>query len=169
MSTDGRDRKSTCVEHDYLFDDSSADPTGLKRPTQGPGATMAYSEILAERVTQALSRTPQVETKKMMGGRTFMVNAKMCVGILGDDLMARIDPEAHAPALLPKTCNRSRQEFREQGLAVRLRPVFSGRCLRWACPSRGVARSGGKGDAWGMPYPPCRASEPAAAAPGLPG
>lgn len=65
---------------------------------------MAYSEILATRVTQALGKTPEVETKKMMGGLTFMVNAKMCVGILGDDLMARIDPEAHASALKKKGC-----------------------------------------------------------------
>jgi TfoX/Sxy family transcriptional regulator of competence genes len=29
----------------------------------------------------------------MMGGLTFMVNDKMCVGILKDDLMVRIDPD----------------------------------------------------------------------------
>lgn len=67
---------------------------------------MAYNEILAERVAQALGKTPKVETKKMMGGLTFMVNAKMCVGILGDDLMARIDPETHASALKKKAAAR---------------------------------------------------------------
>ena len=65
---------------------------------------MAYSEILAERVGQALDKIPKVITKKMMGGLTFMVKGKMCVGILGDDLMARIDPEIHDTALKRKGC-----------------------------------------------------------------
>ena len=65
---------------------------------------MAYSEILAERISQALGKTPKVETKKMMGGLTFMVNAKMCVGVVGEELMARIDPEVHDRALKKKGC-----------------------------------------------------------------
>jgi TfoX/Sxy family transcriptional regulator of competence genes len=65
---------------------------------------MAYSEVLAERVGQALGKTPEVEAKKMMGGLTYMVNAKMCVGIVGEDLMVRIDPEAHESALRKKGC-----------------------------------------------------------------
>ena len=65
---------------------------------------MAYSEILADRISQALRKIPKVETKKMMGGLTFMVNSKMCVGILGEDLMARIDPAAHETALKKKGC-----------------------------------------------------------------
>jgi len=39
-----------------------------------------------------------------MGGLTFMVNGKMCVGILNGDLMARIDPEVYAIALQRKGC-----------------------------------------------------------------
>ncbi len=65
---------------------------------------MAYNEILAQRVREALAPQRQVEEKKMMGGLTFMVNAKMCVGILGDDLMARIDPEVYETALTKKGC-----------------------------------------------------------------
>jgi hypothetical protein len=30
----------------------------------------------------------------MMGGLTFMYNDKMCVGIIKDELMCRIDPSA---------------------------------------------------------------------------
>lgn len=60
---------------------------------------MAYNEDLANRVRKAFNHLPQVEEKKMMGGLTFMVNGKMCVGILGDDLMARIDPEIYESAL----------------------------------------------------------------------
>lgn len=65
---------------------------------------MAYSEILAERISQALRKIPKVESKKMMGGLTFMVNAKMCVGILGEDLMVRIDPAEHEATLKKKGC-----------------------------------------------------------------
>jgi TfoX/Sxy family transcriptional regulator of competence genes len=65
---------------------------------------MAYNEKLADRVREALVDVKKVEEKKMMGGLTFMVNAKMCVGILGDDLMCRIDPERYAEALEKKGC-----------------------------------------------------------------
>jgi TfoX N-terminal domain len=40
----------------------------------------------------------------MMGGLTFMVNNKMCVGVLKDDLMLRIDPAIHDAALKRKGC-----------------------------------------------------------------
>lgn len=66
---------------------------------------MAYNEILAKRVRQILAhKNLPVEEKKMMGGLTFMVNGKMCVGISKDDLMARIAPEAYQDALSQKGC-----------------------------------------------------------------
>lgn len=65
---------------------------------------MAYNEKLADRIRVLLSSQPKVEEKKMMGGLTFMVNKKMCVGILGDDLMARIDPLIYESALQRKGC-----------------------------------------------------------------
>jgi TfoX/Sxy family transcriptional regulator of competence genes len=65
---------------------------------------MAYNEQLADRVRLALSGIRKVEEKKMMGGLTFMVNGKMCVGILKDELMCRIDPELHDAALRRKGC-----------------------------------------------------------------
>ena len=65
---------------------------------------MAYNEILAQHTREALAAQPRVEEKKMMGGLTFMVNGKMCVGILRDDLMARIDPEVYETALTKKGC-----------------------------------------------------------------
>ena len=64
---------------------------------------MAYDERLAQRVRDLLPRR-SVEEKKMMGGLTFMVNGKMCVGILKDDLMARIDPSVYETALRRKGC-----------------------------------------------------------------
>jgi TfoX/Sxy family transcriptional regulator of competence genes len=66
---------------------------------------MVYSDALAHRVRQLLAlKNMLVEEKKMMGGLTFMVNGKMCVGILKDDLMARIAPEEYQNALEKSGC-----------------------------------------------------------------
>ena len=65
---------------------------------------MAFDELLAARVRDALSDTSKVQEKKMMGGLTFMVNKKMALGVLRDDLMVRFDPAAHDAALLWKGC-----------------------------------------------------------------
>lgn len=56
---------------------------------------MAYDELLAERIRARLADLPQVEEKRMMGGLTFMVNGKMCVGIHMGELMCRVDPAMH--------------------------------------------------------------------------
>jgi len=65
---------------------------------------MAFNEKLADRVREQLSELKRVEEKKMMGGLTFMVNGKMCVGVLQDDLMARIAPEEYESSLEKKGC-----------------------------------------------------------------
>jgi len=65
---------------------------------------MPYNEKLASRVRDAFGNLRGIEEKKMMGGLTFMLKGKMCVGILKDDLMARIDPELHDRALKRKGC-----------------------------------------------------------------
>ena len=57
---------------------------------------MAYDEFLAERVRTLLKqRSVPFEEKKMMGGLCVMVDDKMCVGVVKDQLMARIDPEIY--------------------------------------------------------------------------
>lgn len=56
---------------------------------------MAYSEELANRVRQRFAELSNVSEKEMMGGLTFMFNDKMCVGIIKDELMCRIDPKLH--------------------------------------------------------------------------
>ena len=67
---------------------------------------MAYDELLADRIRQALKeRNINATEKKMMGGLTFMVDDKMCIGIVKDQLMARIDPELQAIALARKGCH----------------------------------------------------------------
>ncbi|MTI21779.1 RNA methyltransferase, partial [Fulvivirga sp. RKSG066] len=46
---------------------------------------MAYNESLADRIRRGLQELQiTYEEKKMMGGLTFMLNNKMCVGIVGD-------------------------------------------------------------------------------------
>lgn len=65
---------------------------------------MAYNEDLADRTRKALIDQRAVEEKKMMGGLTFMVNGKMCVGILKDDLMVRLDPKVYETALQKIGC-----------------------------------------------------------------
>ncbi len=56
---------------------------------------MAYNDQLANRIREYLSDIPNVEEKNMMGGLTFMVNDKMCVGIIKDELMCRVNPAMH--------------------------------------------------------------------------
>lgn len=65
---------------------------------------MAYNEILADRVRRILLRIPNVEEKQMMGGLVFMVNDKMCVCVVREDLMARIDPDDYEMALSREGC-----------------------------------------------------------------
>ena len=65
---------------------------------------MAYSEKLADRIRERLSTVPRVEEKQMMGGLVFMVNDKMCVGIIKDALMCRIDRALHETAVEKTGC-----------------------------------------------------------------
>lgn len=61
---------------------------------------MAYKEELAERVRQLLQQKGLIIVeKKMMGGLCFMLNEKMLVGIVRDELMARIGPDRYEEAL----------------------------------------------------------------------
>lgn len=66
---------------------------------------MAFDERLAERVRRFFDeRRVTCEEKRMMGGLCFMVNGKMCVGIVQQRLMARIDPDVYESALGRRGC-----------------------------------------------------------------
>jgi TfoX/Sxy family transcriptional regulator of competence genes len=65
---------------------------------------MAYNEKLANRIRERLAHLSNIEEKEMMGGLTFMYNDKMCVGIIKDELMCRIDPDLHKAATERKGC-----------------------------------------------------------------
>jgi TfoX/Sxy family transcriptional regulator of competence genes len=66
---------------------------------------MAYDKYLAERVERALQalNVPFLP-KFMFGGVCYMVDDKMCVGVVKDELMARLDPEITGQALKRKGC-----------------------------------------------------------------
>lgn len=65
---------------------------------------MAFNEILANRIRERLIGLPNVKEKVLMGGLTFMVNDKMCVGIIKDEMMCRIDRSFHETAIEMRGC-----------------------------------------------------------------
>jgi TfoX/Sxy family transcriptional regulator of competence genes len=67
---------------------------------------MAYDEYLAERMERILSTKKYSFTaKRMMGGLCFMVDDKMCFGIVKDQMMARIDPGIYQESLIKAGVN----------------------------------------------------------------
>ena len=65
---------------------------------------MSYSEKLAERIRESLVGVKKLKEKEMMGGLTFMVNDKMCIGIIKEEMMCRIDPNLQDEVLSKKGC-----------------------------------------------------------------
>lgn len=66
---------------------------------------MSYDQHLHERVEKVLKdKKIKSVQKNMIGGRCFMVNDKMVVGVTNDSLMVRIDPELYPVALTKKGC-----------------------------------------------------------------
>lgn len=63
---------------------------------------MAFDEGLAERIRDLLRDHRGITERKMFGGLAFMRDGHMFVGILGDNLMARVGPESYAKALAQK-------------------------------------------------------------------
>ncbi len=56
---------------------------------------MAYNPLLQARIANLLDRQAVIYLeKKMFGGLFFMVDNKMCVGLLNGGLMARVGPDA---------------------------------------------------------------------------
>jgi hypothetical protein len=60
---------------------------------------VAYDEILAGRVRDALAPCADLSERKMFGGISFMVGGNMAVGVIEDDLMVRLDPADAETAL----------------------------------------------------------------------
>jgi TfoX/Sxy family transcriptional regulator of competence genes len=61
---------------------------------------MAFDEYLVERIKNVLKfKRILFEEKKMFGGWCAMVNGKMCIGVVKNELMARIDPDNYQGSL----------------------------------------------------------------------
>ena len=60
---------------------------------------MAYSEALAQRTRRVLAIEKGVAEQAMFGGLAFMLEGKMCCGIVGDQLVVRVGPERYEEAL----------------------------------------------------------------------
>ena len=68
---------------------------------------MAYSEYLADRIAQFLTeKSVAFITKKMMGGLLFMVDDKMYVAVMKEEIMARINPNVYEVSLEKEGCNK---------------------------------------------------------------
>jgi TfoX/Sxy family transcriptional regulator of competence genes len=60
---------------------------------------VAYSEELAERIREVIEDRPGVTERKMFGGIAWMINSNMACGIIGEDLMVRLDRDDASAAL----------------------------------------------------------------------
>ncbi len=60
---------------------------------------MAYNETLAQRLREALSHRSDLQEEGMYGGLAFKVSNHKCIGVLNDDLMARVGPDKYQEAL----------------------------------------------------------------------
>lgn len=65
---------------------------------------MAYDEKLASRMTEIFASKTLFDEKYMFGGICYMVNEKMCAGVIKDEIMARIDPLKEEEALTKLGC-----------------------------------------------------------------
>jgi len=85
----------------FLTDNDSEQMLDVFRNVTKNGLHLAFmghfnhlTELSTDSVKKAIKeKKVHFEEKKMMGGLTFVVNDKMCVGVSKNDLMARIDPD----------------------------------------------------------------------------
>ena len=54
---------------------------------------MAYDEGLADRVRELVSARAAVTEKKMFGSLCFLVGGNLALGVRGEELLVRLDPE----------------------------------------------------------------------------
>lgn len=118
---------------------------------------MAYDEHLADRIRHTFhSLHASFEEKKMMGGLCFMVNDKMCAGVVNDNLMARIDPVCYDQALARDGCREMDFTGRPMRGFVYVSPEvideeceladWIGRCLAYNLQAKSSRRKAQKSD-----------------------
>jgi len=77
----------------------------LKKFNINQGTEMAFDELLADRIKSVLDeKNSSFVEKQMMGGLAFMVDNKMCVGVVKNKMMARIDPDIYDDAITKEGC-----------------------------------------------------------------
>jgi len=59
---------------------------------------MAFDDGLAERIRSVLDARSDVDERRMFGGICFLVAGKMACGVMGEELLVRVEP-ADAGAL----------------------------------------------------------------------
>lgn len=60
---------------------------------------MSYERALADRIRAVIGHPPDLTEREMFGGIGFMVRGNMAVGVVGDELMVRVDRK-HTEQLL---------------------------------------------------------------------
>ena len=60
---------------------------------------MAYDEGLAQRIRERLEEREDYGEKKMFCGLCFLRGGNMCAGVVGDELMLRVGPDAYDECL----------------------------------------------------------------------
>ena len=60
---------------------------------------MAYDDALAEKIREALEGQSGWTERKMFGGLAFMLHGNMCCGIVDQQLMVRVGPDAYERTL----------------------------------------------------------------------
>jgi TfoX/Sxy family transcriptional regulator of competence genes len=63
------------------------------------GRAVAYDEGLADRIRDVISAREGVTERRMFGGIAWMVNGNMAAGVMGDDLMVRLEKDDLQQAL----------------------------------------------------------------------
>ena len=56
-------------------------------------------EFPTQRIREVLDDTAGVTEKKMFGGLAFLVRGNMCAGVIGEELMVRVGPDAYDESL----------------------------------------------------------------------
>jgi TfoX/Sxy family transcriptional regulator of competence genes len=60
---------------------------------------MAFDEHVARRVRSALSGRSALEERRMFGGLAFLLGGHMTAGVVGEELMLRVGPQAYDEVL----------------------------------------------------------------------
>ncbi len=60
---------------------------------------MVFDERLAGRMRKALAQRKGITEKKMFGGLAFLLDGKMCCGIVKDEMVVRVGPDRYGEAL----------------------------------------------------------------------